>query len=480
MGDYNIVKPITLTSGMFCTPKDGSHIVKKFLWCTTFATIATVVTFLFTEPVTYADATAPQPTIKLPEQAVLNQTWFDGVPMVSNALKAPDIVSQAAVVMDMNTGTVVYAKNPNVTHYPASITKIMTAMLALQDGKLNDEITVSKEAANQPPDKLYFVPGEQKTLEQMLYGLLLISANDAAVAIADEYGGNVSNFADMMNQEAKSLGATHTHFDNPNGLPDPNHTTTAYDMALITRAAMQNPEFRKIVATRSYKWQGQAWKSQLSNINSMLFTYPGAIGIKTGWTSVAHETLAVAATRDNQTFLAILMDAPTNYAIHNDAKQLLDFAFAHYKTEVFASAGDVVGAVPVTGGKTVPMKLQEDVVATVRTDQQISPASSLDLIKNQNDGSNPEAHVADMMYRVEGEPSVLVPVIANLPSLKTDGKTSISGWSALTALHFIKAYWREELAGLVIVATACVLAFIRRRKQRVTYPQALQKNSTLL
>lgn len=167
-------------------------------------------------------------------QEVLNQVSGD-VPYVDgeNHSDWPAIVSQAAVVMDMNTGTIVYGKDPLTAHYPASITKIMTAMLALKLGHLNDTLTASANAAGQPPDKLYLKVGEQEKLEPLLYAMLLDSANDVAVEIAEHYGGTVAHFASMMNAEAKALGADHTHFTNPNGLPDPNHVTTAYDLSLI-------------------------------------------------------------------------------------------------------------------------------------------------------------------------------------------------------------------------------------------------------
>lgn len=299
-------------------------------------------------------------------QLVINQQT-GAVPFVDGVDEAawPSIVSQAAVVMDMNTGTIVYGKNPLVSHYPASITKIMTALLALKLGHLTDTLTASADAVSQPPDKLYMVPGEKAQLEPLLYGMLLDSANDVAVEIAQNYGQSVSHFAQMMNDEAKSLGATHTHFVNPNGLPDPNHVTTAYDMAVISRAAMQYPEFRKIVGTKYYNWKGSEWQSKLSNLNSMLFYYPGCIGLKTGFTSVAHETLVVAATRGSDTFLAVLMDAPTDYEIRHDASQLLDYAFAHYQTETLLKAGQVVGNLPGGSNTKATLLAGGSVEATV-------------------------------------------------------------------------------------------------------------------
>ncbi|MFD1675173.1 D-alanyl-D-alanine carboxypeptidase [Alicyclobacillus fodiniaquatilis] len=301
------------------------------------------------------------------EQRVINQSPRQGIAYVQgeHANTWPSIISQAAVVMDMDTGTIVYGKNPNVKHYPASITKIMTALLALKYGHLTDELTASKNAVDQPADKLYMVPGEKAQLQPLLYGMLLDSANDVAVEIAEHYGGSVSHFAQMMNQEAAALGATHTHFVNPNGLPNPNHTTTAYDMSLIARAAMQYPEFRKIVQTKYYNWKGTAWQAKLVNLNGMLFDYPGCIGLKTGFTSVAHETLVVAAKHHGDTFLAVLMDAPTDGEIRQDATSLLNYAFAHYQTKTVVKAGQVVGHLAADNQTTVPVVASDAVVATV-------------------------------------------------------------------------------------------------------------------
>ncbi|SIT03744.1 D-alanyl-D-alanine carboxypeptidase family protein [Alicyclobacillus vulcanalis] len=281
-----------------------------------------------------------------------------------NPERWPSILSQAAVVMDMDTGAVVYAKAPDALHYPASITKIMTALLALRLGHLNDVLTASADAVRQPPDKLYMRVGEKATLKDLLYGLLVDSANDAAVEIAERYGGSVSHFAEMMNQAARDLGATHTHFVNPSGLPDPHHVTTAYDMALIARAAMQIPEFRAMVDTRSFEWKGTAWQANLTNLNRMLFTYPGAIGVKTGFTSVAHETLVVAATRGGTTFLAVLMDCPTDAEIRDDATNLLNYAFAHYATQRILPEGHRAGVLTGKEGED-PVVTAEPVLATV-------------------------------------------------------------------------------------------------------------------
>jgi serine-type D-Ala-D-Ala carboxypeptidase (penicillin-binding protein 5/6) len=405
-------------------------------------------------PVGYANtADFPNP---LPPQVVLNQTNVDGVPMVSNAdPNAPQISSDAAVVMDMSTGTIVYAKNPNTSHYPASITKIMTAVIALQRGHLDDVLTASPYAVEQEPDKLYLVPGETEPLGKLLYGLLLISANDAAVVIAEHYGGSVSGFANMMNGEAHQLGAQHTHFANPNGLPNPDHVTTAYDMSLIARAAMQYPEFRSIVDTRSYHWQGEKWQSELTNLNKMLYYYPGAIGLKTGFTSVAHNTLVVAATRNGQTFLAVLLDAQSNVDIRHDASKIMDYAFSHYHTQPILTKGTVVTNVVTTPGIRIPVVTDADLMATSPLNQDVSihtkvtmDAITRDLPKGTKVGA--------LQVEENGRKITTVPLVLTAPLSLPKQDSEDSG-------SFTFVYW--FVGGLCLLMIGISLFWVKRRKQ---------------
>jgi len=388
----------------------------------------------------------------------INQSTVDGVPLVNvQGANPPQIVSQAAVVMDMSTGTVVYEKNPLAPHYPASLTKILTALVALDKGSLSDELTVSKTAADQPPDKLYLIPGEQATLQQFLNGLLIDSANDAAVVIAQHYGGNVQGFAQMMNATAASLGATHTHFVNPNGLPNPNHVTTAYDLALISRAALENPTFRQIVSTKFYNWKGQAWHSRLMNINPLLFTYPGAIGIKTGYTSVAHETLAVAATRGNETFLAILLDAPLTSQIDSDATNLLNYAFSNYTTETILPQGTQVGTYTLSNGQAVPVTASREIVATVEKGQKLNFQRKIVFHDGARASGGTDSPVGQLELLQNGQVTATEPVLANVPSeqMVQVGNNHVRWGMSATILMFV----------LVLVALLMRRRYVRRKPQ---------------
>lgn len=179
-------------------------------------------------------------------------------------------------------------------------------------------------------------------LEQILYGLLLNSGNDAAIAIADHLAGSQEQFAKMMNEKALSVGATDTHFVTPNGLHDDQHYTSAYDMALLTQDAMKKPLFRQIVQTKTYPWHGQGWDSTLVNLNEMLWTYDGATGVKTGFTDQAQQTIVVSAKRDGRELLAVLMHSEGKPAIHQDAANVLDFGFNEFKNVIIKAAGDTI------------------------------------------------------------------------------------------------------------------------------------------
>lgn len=401
----------------------------------------------------FTTSTPPVVTVvQPPKETILNQTIEQGIPVTDSPMNDwPMIQSQAAVVMDATTGTIIYEKNPLVRHYPASITKIMTAMIALQHGKLSDILTATEDSTSQPPDSLYMVPGEKATLQNVLYGLLLDSANDAAVMIADKYGGSVAGFAKMMNTGAVTLGAVHTHFVNPNGLPDDNHYSTAYDMALIARAAMQYPEFRKIVDTKTFHWTGEKWSANLTNLNTMLFYFPGSIGIKTGYTSVANETLVEAAKRGNQTFIAVLMDTPTDYEIRNDCSQLLDFAFQHYRTETVMRSGAQVSMWHTATGKTQNLVAGTSVLATVPLTTPISSTYKVNISSKAPSISEPKGMQVGEINWTNTSTKVSTPVVLSTSwVVPPKPKPELDGM-----LRWI-------VSGIVIVS---LLAWMRRTKR---------------
>ncbi|WCN39599.1 D-alanyl-D-alanine carboxypeptidase family protein [Aneurinibacillus uraniidurans] len=254
-------------------------------------------------------------------------------PLTVKPQPLPALQSEAAVLMDARSGDVLYEKNGEKIMFPASITKIVTSALAIEQGKLSDVVTVSKDAHDVTGTRVYLAVGEQKPLEDLVYAAMLNSGNDAAVAIAEHMAGSSEAFSSRMNAFAKAAGATHTNFVNPDGLPDPKHVTTALDMARIMRVAMQNPTFRTIASTQERKWDGAEWKSNLVNHSrQFLQSYPGAIGAKNGFTQQAGFTFVAAAERNGQELIAVLLKAPTRNEITKEAEQLLTYGFTNFRT----------------------------------------------------------------------------------------------------------------------------------------------------
>jgi D-alanyl-D-alanine carboxypeptidase (penicillin-binding protein 5/6) len=236
-----------------------------------------------------------------------------------------NVVAQSAAVVDSYSGDFLFAKNENAKQYPASSTKILTALIVIESGDLDHLVTVDLADTKVEPSSLGLKPGEQYTRRQLLFGLLLKSANDVAMALARDNAGSVSAFAEKMNLRAAQLGATSSHFVNPHGLHDPNHYTTAHDLVLIGRAAMQQPLFREIVSTVYYTWRAPSGQiDQLRNHNRLLRHFAGCNGLKTGYTRIAQQVLVSSALRGGHEVISVVLhtDKP---GIWDDSKTLLSY-----------------------------------------------------------------------------------------------------------------------------------------------------------
>lgn len=256
-------------------------------------------------------------------------------------LTAEMILGQSAIVIDATTGTVLFQKNAEVPMYPASITKIATGIFAIETGNLDDIVTVSHNARYIEGTRVYLAEGEQVPLKKLVYGLLMHSGNDAAIAIAEHMAGSTEVFAsEMMKYLKERVLIEKTNFTNPHGLHETNHYTSASDMAKIAQYAMRNPLFREIVATKKLPWDGKEWKSELVNHNKMLWRYEGATGIKNGFTDQARHTLVVSAKRENSEFIAVTMSSASSGWAYRDVTKLLDYAFANYETVKAAKSGE--------------------------------------------------------------------------------------------------------------------------------------------
>lgn len=261
------------------------------------------------------------------------------VVFAESVLLEPEMISEAAVLMDAQSGQILYEKAPDTILYPASITKILTGYLALKYGNPSDVIVTSAEVVNQVPrssSHISLLPGEVITLEDALYALALVSANDAAIAIAEHISGSVESFAELMNQEAAELGAQNSHFVNPNGMPDQDHYTTARDMALITAEALRMPDFAKYFGGKAYEIP----KTNLSEARSLVsknrytdgtYACPGLLISKTGWTSSALGTLVTAAKQGNTTLIAVAMKSPVLEDKYTDTDALFQYGFGEFQ-----------------------------------------------------------------------------------------------------------------------------------------------------
>jgi len=256
-----------------------------------------------------------------------------------------DVPAQAAYLIEANSGRVLYAKNETARLPMASTTKIMTALLAVESGRLTETVTVPEEAVGTEGSSMYLRAGEKITLSDLVYGLMLTSGNDAAVAIAYYLDGGTEAFASHMNARAESLGLSGTHFVTPNGLHDPDHYTTAKDLALLGAAALENPFFAEIARTQYRRTEGTN-PHTLKNKNRLLWEYEGGIGVKTGYTKAAGKCLVFAAERGEMKLVGAVLNCP---AMWNTAKSMLDAGFRDYRVKTFLTRGAVF-SLPVENG----------------------------------------------------------------------------------------------------------------------------------
>jgi len=249
-----------------------------------------------------------------------------------------DLTARAAILMDAATGKILYQRDPDLRLPPASTTKVVTAIVALESGrKLHELLTVSKMATRVPASKLYLRPGQTVTIEHLLYGILLSSANDGSMVLAEGVTGSVERFTEIMTKKAHAIGAANSHFTNPHGLTAPDHYSTARDLALLFRYAMKNSTFREIVQTKISSVSSNsivrkrtvARRISVRNHNRLLWNFDGAIGGKTGYTLAAQKCFVGAVTRNGLTLIVSILGARN---LWGDTRELLEYGFDNYQT----------------------------------------------------------------------------------------------------------------------------------------------------
>ncbi|HHU82012.1 MAG TPA: D-alanyl-D-alanine carboxypeptidase [Firmicutes bacterium] len=261
----------------------------------------------------------------------------------------PAVYARAAILVEEVSGMILYAKNEHQRRAPASTTKILTAIVALEKGNLEDVVTVSRRAARTGGSALWLKTGDRLTLKELLEGLMLCSGNDAGVAVAEHIAGSERNFARMMNRKAKELGALNSNFQNPHGLRAPAHYTTAYDLARLTCYALRNPEFSRLVSAReeAIQWYQGEKTRKVRNTNRLLWSFAGADGVKTGTTAEAGYCLVASATRDGRRFISVVLNSPDRWG---ESARLLEYGFDNFTLKLLATPEEAVGKIETAGG----------------------------------------------------------------------------------------------------------------------------------
>lgn len=365
-------------------------------------------------------------------------TLTGALPAVAAPNSVPQPLAKAAILMDSETGQILYKKNDVQRMYPASTTKIMTTLLALERGSLDDLVTVSRRAAEIGGSRVGLQPGEQVPMKHLLYILMLSSANDAGVAIAEHVGGSVEDFANIMNDRARELGARNTNFVNPHGMPDENHYTTARDLALISQEAMQNATFRQIVQTLNYKAERKKNMSgdllqqveRLENIygpvqedfynhNKLLgsgyYSYSGANGIKTGYTVDAGQCIVASAKRGNRELIAVALNSQ-GVNLWSDAAMLLDYGFDNFEPVALVKPREMItDAVVKHGARNAVLETASFFYYNFSVNEKPEVVRSVELSDNINAPLNEGDKLGELVLTAGGGEIGRVPLLAVYP-----------------------------------------------------------------
>jgi len=403
------------------------------------------------------------------------------------ATAQPELIGETAILIDMKTGEILMEKNAHEQRYPASTTKIMTAILTLENLDLNAQVTVDDVTPYEVEGShIALEPGEVLTVDQLLNGMLTESANDCALVLGKTIAGSTEDFARMMNEKAKELGALNTNFVNPNGLHNPNHKATAYDLAMMARYAMTDPtisaKFRELVTTYKYEIPATNKKTEpryLYNTNRLLYDtvnkvyvngvkrvckYDGVTGVKTGYTSNAGGCLVASAQRNGSEFLCVTMKS-TDMGRFSDCIAMLDWAFANYRTVSPISIGSDVGEVTVKRGsvKSVGAVAAEDIYTTIPMDSPDSVVTTQVIMENQVEAPVAKGQIVGKIQVYENDELVGEFDAVAKEEIPRGGMLSIFGITDATAR---KIYIGTGITLLVILLLLWGYVLLKRRQVR--------------
>ena len=338
----------------------------------------------------------------------------------AQAAGEPKVLADSAILVEASTGRIIYEKNPNAEREPASMTKMLTAVLALENLKPSEEVTMSRAAVFAEDNTLDWSEGDSVNAHDMITAVMLVSENGGALALADAVAGNVPKFVDMMNVKARQLNCKRTHFANPNGLPDANHYSTAADMARIAVYCMKNAACREIVGTRrtSIRWLRPKDKwAELNNTNELLGKFKGTNGVKTGWTRAAGGCLTASARRGEVELIAVVMHSPDHDTRFDDASSMFNYGFERVRMVNGISRASAERKVFVRGGKQAMIHagVEEDLNFPLLAGEDpklLKVTYDLPKVIDAGEGIDAGEVLGEAVLRYDGKPVARVPLVA--------------------------------------------------------------------
>ena len=297
--------------------------------------------------------------------------------------QGPPVYAAAAILIEAKSGAVLFAKNADQRRAPASTTKMMTAIVALEKGNLDQIVRVSPRAAGTPGSSIYLRAGERISIRELLKGMMLQSGNDGSMAVAEGISGRMESFVALMNSKAKEIGALNTNFQNPHGLRAPSHYTTALDLALIARYGLAMPQFAGLVKQKTaiVNWDEQSRELGVSNTNRLLWSLEGADGVKTGTTNEAGHCLVASATRDGKQLIAVVLNSGSRW---NDCSKLLEYGFREFSIAKIATHQDPICQLPVKNGRSSIIKLypRRDLSAVIKKGNESMLSNAIEIFSS--------------------------------------------------------------------------------------------------
>ncbi|MCL2373385.1 MAG: D-alanyl-D-alanine carboxypeptidase [Defluviitaleaceae bacterium] len=342
----------------------------------------------------------------------------------------PTVDAAGAVLMDASTGRVLWGKNEHNPLAMASTTKIMTSIIALESGRIDETVTVSKKAAAAPKVKMYLSPGEKIRLGDLMLALMLESSNDAAIAIAEHLSGSVEAFCAEMTAKAHALGATNTIFETPNGLDAGQHQSTAYDLAIITRYALNVPGFMELTNRKSATFSSNTRSYTMNNKNRLLSEYSGANGVKTGFTNKAGHCFVGAAKREGMQLISVVLASGWGDRGRNqkwvDTKEILNFGFGNYAFHTIIEAGTPAGALPVTRSRTpsASFAFNQELTLPLASHEKETIKISLEIPHSIQAPITPGQPIGTATIQISNE-TYQIPLTTTSAATRHDLKTSI-------------------------------------------------------